>query len=207
MINTTNYNSSDNTNNNPHILHVSPLSHPVPNLINTRFSSQQNSPCLNDNSSTISFATLNVRGINNQCKFDDILDDLINDNLSVIGLQETRLKEPNADCMFQSFTSTYHDDNRYKAYWSFDSLDSSGGVGLIVAPFVSKYIQRIHRFKSRFIAIDIYLPAKKLKVINVYNYQQGDFLRLGNSFAKYVIQHIEEAVKTISRSLLWAILI
>ena len=97
--------------------------------------------------------------------------------------------------MFRSFISSHYPDDRYKAYWSFDPLDSSGGVGLIVAPFVSKYIQRIHRYKSRFIAIDLFVPGKKLKVINIYNFQQGDFIRSGKTFAKFIVQHIEEAKK------------
>ena len=79
------------------------------NINNTdRFSPKQNSPCLNDTSNTISFASLNVRGINDICKFDDIFDDLIIENLSIIGLQETRLKEPNAEFMFKNFVNSHH---------------------------------------------------------------------------------------------------
>src|SRR5437660_4744837 len=199
MISTNNNNSSNinsaRNNNNLQILHVSPPTNPVPNLINPRFSPSQNSPCLNDSSHTISFASLNVRGINDSCKFDDILDDLINEQFSVIGLQETKLKESNAAFMFRSFVSSHYPDNRYNAYWSFNPLDSSGGVGLIVAPFISKYIQKIHRYNSRFIAIDLFLPSKKLKIINIYNFQQGDFIRSGKTFAKFVIRHIEDAKK------------
>src|SRR5436305_4978785 len=55
------------------------------NINNTnRFSPKQNSPRLNDTSNTISFASLNIRGINDICKFDDILDDLITENISII---------------------------------------------------------------------------------------------------------------------------
>src|SRR5947208_13865169 len=68
------------------------------NINNTnRFSPKQHSSRLNDTSYTISFASLNVCGINDICKFDDILDDLITENISIIGLQETRLKESNAE--------------------------------------------------------------------------------------------------------------
>src|SRR5437016_3688954 len=166
------------------------------NINNTdRFSPKQNSPRLNDTSNTISFASLNVRGINDTCKFDDIIDDLIIENFSIIGLQETRLKETNANFMFKNFITSHHSNNHYKDYWSFDPHDSSGGVGFIIAPFVSKYVQKIHRYHSRFIALDIFLPAKKLKVINIYNYQQGDFLRSGKAFAKYVSNHIDDAWK------------
>ena len=64
MINTINNNSSiinsARNNNNLQILHVSSPKSPVPNFINPRFSPSQSSPCLNDSSHTISFASLNV---------------------------------------------------------------------------------------------------------------------------------------------------
>src|SRR5881396_1477860 len=158
-----------------------------------RFSPKQNSPCLNDTSNTISLASLNVRGINNICKFDDILDDLIIENISIIGLQETRLKESNANFMFKNFINSHHPNLRFKDYWSFEARDPAGGVSFIISPYVSKYVQKIHRHGSRFITIDLFLPAKKLKVINVYNFQQGDFLRSGKAFANFVTQHIDNA--------------
>src|SRR5437868_9415629 len=99
------------------------------NINNTdRFSPKQNSSCLNDTSNTISFASLNVRGINDTCKFDDIIDDLIIEKLSIIGLQETRLKADTANFMFKNFITSHHSNNTYRDYWSFDPRDSSGGV-------------------------------------------------------------------------------
>ena len=87
------------------------------NITNTtRFSPNQNSPRLNDTSDTISFASLNVRGINDICKFDDILDDLIVKKFSVIGLQETRHKETTANFMFKNFINSHYPNLRYKDY-------------------------------------------------------------------------------------------
>ena len=173
------------------------INHPfdVPSQSQSRFSTSQSSPCLSDTSNTISFATMNVRGINIQSKFDSILSDFIDSNISVMGFQETRLKERSADINFKLFLQTHSPLHRYRAYWSFDTADPCGGVGLIIAPFVSQYVQRIHRFRSRFIAIDLYLPAKKLKVINIYGYQQNDYKSKGAAFCKYVIDHINQAVK------------
>src|SRR5689334_15967470 len=77
--NNTNYDNNNNVSNSP---------------FNTnRFSSFKTSPPLSDTSSAISFASLNVRGINTPSKFDSILNDLIDINLSVIGFQETKLTE------------------------------------------------------------------------------------------------------------------
>ena len=87
------------------------------NINNTdRFSSKQDSPRLNDTSNTISLASLNVRGINDTCKFDDIIDDLIIEGFSIIGLQETRLKENNANFMFKNFIASHHSNNQYKEF-------------------------------------------------------------------------------------------
>src|SRR5437660_11494731 len=99
------------------------------NITNTtRFSPNQNSPRLNDTSNTISFASLNVRGINDICKFDDILNDLIIENISIIGLQETRLKESNANFMFKNFINSHHPNLKFKDYWSFEARDPAEGV-------------------------------------------------------------------------------
>src|SRR2546421_6216178 len=69
--------------------------------INDRFSSLDSSPCLSDCSNTISFASLNVRGINNNTKFDAILEDLLDRSFSVISLQETKITEVRASSQFK----------------------------------------------------------------------------------------------------------
>src|SRR5581483_9413768 len=53
---------------------------------------------------------------------------------------------------------------------------------------------KIHRIGSRFIAADLYLPAKKLKIINVYGFQKHDFPTKGKAFNLSVIDHIKKAV-------------
>src|SRR3954453_22456489 len=74
-----NINNNDNNNNN-----------------NLRFSSLNTSPYLSDTSNMITLASLNVRSINTNTKFDTILEDLTDRQLSVIGLQETKLSEDRA---------------------------------------------------------------------------------------------------------------
>src|SRR3954468_2532115 len=71
-------NITSDTNNNNHN-----------NTSNHRFSSHQSSPSLENYTNTVSFASLNVRGINSPTKFDTILEDLTDRSFSVIGLQET----------------------------------------------------------------------------------------------------------------------
>src|SRR5256885_2259860 len=60
--------------------------HNVPN----RFANAISSPLLDETSHTISIATLNIRGFaSNVSKFDAIIDNLFNKDLSIIGIQET----------------------------------------------------------------------------------------------------------------------
>ena len=136
-----------------------------------------------------------MRSISKTSKFDALFDDIFDASLSIIGLQETRISETNADVMFKQHVARKSTTYPYRAYWSFDPLDKTGGVSLVIASYISKYVQRIHRYKSRFIAIDLYLPAKKLKIINVYCYQADDYIAKGKTFNKYVMDHITKAEK------------
>src|SRR5690349_19099045 len=91
--NNNNNNDNDNNNNNND------------SLINfqKRFASTPFSPSLQDPSQTLSFSSLNVRGINNPSKFDSVLQDCFEEKFSVIGLQETKLPERNAQSLFKNF--------------------------------------------------------------------------------------------------------
>ena len=83
LINDNNSINSSGSFNNNNLLTIAHITNPTPF---TRFSSKSSSPSLPVTKDTISFASLNVRGINNPIKFDAILDDLFNKNLSIIAL-------------------------------------------------------------------------------------------------------------------------
>src|SRR3954453_3685686 len=152
IINDTNINNN-NINNN---ISADPL----------RFAATQSSPSLEDFTNTISVASINVRGINDPIKFESILEDLTGRSLSVISLQETKIKTNSAEACFRNFTKRNVQTFNYKAYWDYNPQDKAAGVGLLIASYISKYVQRIHRKDSRFIAIDLFLSAKKIKIIN-----------------------------------------
>src|SRR5579871_4390610 len=99
--NNNNNNNNDSNNNNNNNNNNS-------SLINfqRRFASSPSSPSLQDPSQTISFSSLNVRGINNPSKFDAILQDCFDESLSIIGLQETKLPERNAQALFKNFSAS-----------------------------------------------------------------------------------------------------
>src|SRR5215471_13413788 len=184
-----NNNNNNNPNNNNHSS-TCPFNNTAPS---TRFAPAQSSPSLSYTSDTISISSLNVRGLNNRTKFDALLDDIILADLSVLALQETRLPKVTATCSFKDYLAQHSLTSTKHSYWSYDPSDNYGGVGFIVSSFVSKYIQKVHRLKSRFIALDLFLPAKKLKLINIYGHQRADFNSKGRALQQHVFQHIKDA--------------
>ena len=101
----------------------------------SRFAPSQLSPEFNTSHlPLISVATLNVRGLNIQSKFDSLFQDFLAYNISIIGLQETRLTESNGSFYLKTFNS-FHNTSLH-AFWSYDSTDSHGGVGILLHPFV-----------------------------------------------------------------------
>src|SRR6266513_3992319 len=171
---TTDTNSAINNNNNDtNVLtnsHLNPIVSVPDNSninnnnsnINDRFSSLDSSPCLSDHSNTISIASLNVRGINNNTKFDAILEDLLDRSFSIIGLQETKITEVRTSSHFKDLATHNRTASTFKNYWDFYDSDRAAGVGIIIAPCSSKFVQKVHRHLGRFIAVDLYLPSKKV---------------------------------------------
>src|SRR3954447_13029796 len=126
---------------------------------------------------TISIATFNVRGFaSNVFKFDAIINDLFNKDLSIIGIQETHITEQSASILFKNRCAMWSKEYPYKAYWDYNSADRYSGVGLIIKPFVFTYVQKVTRHQGRYISLDLYLPTRKLKIINIYNHQKINWL-------------------------------
>src|SRR5256886_6297332 len=182
--------SSSNNNFNNGNLATNPI-----NSTNSRFATIQSSPSLEDFTNTVSIASLNVRGISSSTKFDTILEDLMRRSFSAIGLQETKIKESTGIALYKNFSKRSANAHLFKTYWDFDPLDASAGVGLIIASYISKYVQRIHHKNGRFIAIDLFLPAKKLKIINIYAHQAKNFANKGKGLTKFIMDHIKQAEK------------
>src|SRR5277367_3279635 len=186
------YNTSslNQSNNNLHNNNIK-LKNTKKIFTSSRFALSQSSPTLQSSDQLISIASLNVRGISVSSKFDSLLQDFTLKNLSVVALQETRIQEVTGSLLLQDFRSSCHSD--YHAFWSFDSSDSSGGVGFLLRNFVFKHVQRVHHYGSRFIAVDLFFSAKKIKLVNVYNHQSVDFSNKGLALSKYIISHLKQA--------------
>src|SRR4051794_13110229 len=76
--------SSNNNSNNGN------LANNLNNSNNFRFVTIQSSPSLEDSTNTVSFVSLNIRGISSPTKFDTIFEDLMRCSFSALGLQETK---------------------------------------------------------------------------------------------------------------------
>src|SRR5256884_3899959 len=91
----------------------------------------------------------------------------------------------------------------YRAYWDYNPADRYSGVGLIIKPFVFTYVQKVTRHQGRYISLDLYLPARKLKIINIYNHQKINWLTSHSNngicrkaFTNFVIKQITDAEQT-----------
>src|SRR3954453_2321062 len=169
-----------------------------------KFAKAISSPSLDNTSHTISIASLNVRGFaSNIFKFDAIIDDLFNKDLSIIGIQETHITEQFANILFKNRCAMWSKEYPYRAYWDYNPADRYSGVGLIIKSFVSTYVQKVTRHQGRYISLDLYLPVRKLKIINIYNHQKINWLAsynnkgiCGQAFTKFVIKQITDAEQT-----------
>src|SRR4051794_10136951 len=88
----------------------------------------------------------------------------------------------------------------YRAYWDYNPADRYSGVGLIIKSFVFAYVQKVTRYQECYISLDFYLPARKLKIINIYNHQKINWLAshsnrgiCDHTFTNFVIKQISDA--------------
>src|SRR5581483_4567871 len=120
-------NNYNNNNNNSNINNINSSNHSY--LPYKNYAPCISSPALNDTSFTISFASLNVRGLNSPTKFESLLNDCFNEKFSVIGFQETKLNENTANVMFKQFSANIQNTFLYRSYWAYSASDRTGGVG------------------------------------------------------------------------------
>src|SRR5277367_3626832 len=178
---------NNNNSNNTNIKLKTPKNISLPSC----FSPLHFSPDVEASDYLISLATLNVRGLSISSKFDSLMQDFALKNLSIVGLQETRLSEASGSSLSRSFLSAF--PYKYKSYWSFDPADPCAGVGFILRDFVSSYVQRIQSYGGRCIVLDLFFPCRKLRLVNVYNHQLTDFTSKGLALSKFIISQLKDA--------------
>src|SRR3954467_5562406 len=122
------------------------------------------------------------------------MDDFFQKDVSIFGLTETCLTTKSGEIMFKNYIATWNTSFTHRAYWDYNPLDRNSGVGIVLKSFVAKYVQKITRHQGRYIAVDLFLPARKLRIINIYNHQKNDWF--DKKFASFVIEQIQQAETT-----------
>src|SRR5579859_7714475 len=117
----------------------------------------------------INIGTLNVRGFNNLYKREEILTLFRTNNISIIGITETKLNKKRS----QIIEKTQKKDN-YMGYLDWyagieEEETKTGGVGILINKDLGKHVAEVTRFKGRLIIIKLKFKGKKdLLIINVY---------------------------------------
>src|SRR5947209_18711798 len=108
------------------------------------------------NNTTWKLATLNVKGMNDSTKFDDIIEWTIENNIDLIILSETKINQTNAFFKFQKY------QKNYKSLWTLDDGAPKGtGVGLIIKKnTIGKHIYKNTTLKGRAINLRLKLKGK-----------------------------------------------
>src|SRR5947209_15115847 len=108
------------------------------------------------NNTTWKLATLNVKGMNDSTKFDDIIEWTIENNIDLIILSETKINQTNAFFKFQKY------QKNYKSLWTLDDGAPKGtGVGLIIKKnTIGKHIYKNNFLKGKAINLRLKLKGK-----------------------------------------------
>src|SRR5947209_16700926 len=106
------------------------------------------------NSTTWKITTLNVKGMNDPAKFDDIMKWTIENKIDLIVLSETKINNINASFNFKKY------QKNYKSLWILDDgASKSTGVSLILKKnTIRKHIYKHHTLQGK--AINIRLKLK-----------------------------------------------
>ena len=113
----------------------------------------------------INFATHNIRGFNNQIKRQQWITYCLQENLYIISITETKLKESSqlslTNSAYKIFTSNYTPILHQQR-------ESSLGTALMIHNSVQPYIHNITTFPGTALSIDFFFPNNKTRIISVY---------------------------------------
>ena len=100
---------------------------------------------------SFAIAMHNVRGLGSITKQSQLLVHMLENNLSIMGISETKLKSQATSLIFKGNTEV-------TAWWCCnDTSPTSSGVGIILHHSIAKYVQSVKGYKGRVIHTDLYL--------------------------------------------------
>jgi exonuclease III len=111
---------------------------------------------------TIKIGTHNVRGINKVTEQDNLIAEMIDRGINILGISETKLHEKD----------TYHafkKNPRYKFFASSSSQNTySNGVAILMDKSLAKHVSKVDKIEGRIIALHIYFNRSKLYIMQIY---------------------------------------
>ena len=137
---------------------------------------------------SFAIATHNVRGLNSVTKQSQLLAHMLDNDISIMGISETKLKSQATPLIFKGNTDV-------TAWWCCnDTSPSSTGVGLVLHHSIAQYVQSVKSYKGRVIHVDLYLRGNtKLRIIQVYIQAHITDKVARYDIDKYIQQMIDQA--------------
>lgn len=115
-----------------------------------------------NSSSMVTISTHNVRGVNKITKQDNILEEMKERNIDILGISETKLAHATTNFVFNN-------NPNYKCFTSSSENKNRGnGVAIIITKKLEKHVERVTRLEGHIIAIHMLFKENKLCIIQVY---------------------------------------
>ena len=137
--------------------------------------------------STWKIVTINVKGINNTSKFDDLMEWIMNNNIDITIVIETKINQVNASFKIKKY------QKNYDSFWDLDKdAPKSSGVSVILRKdTVRKYIYAQHLHLERFINIRLKFKGKKdISILAIYGNADSSDKATKEKITKLIKQHI-----------------
>ena len=137
--------------------------------------------------STWKIATINVKGINNTSKFDDLMEWIMNNNIDITIVTETKINQVNALFKIKKYQKSYSN------FWDLDEdVPKGSGVGVILRKdTVRKHIYAQHLHLGRFINIRLKFKSKKdISISTIYGNADSSNKVTKEKITKLIRQHI-----------------
>ena len=110
----------------------------------------------------VTISTHNVRGINKITKQDNILEEMKERNIDILGISETKLAHTTTNFVFNN-------NSNYKCFTSSsENKNRNNRVALIITKELEKHVERVTRLEGHIIAIHMLFKENKLCIIQVY---------------------------------------
>ena len=114
-----------------------------------------------DTSETINIGTHNVRGINKTIEQNNLMTEIEEREIDILGISETKLHEKDVHFAF----ANHH---IYKCYASSSTNNTYGnGVAILIKKSLAKHVSKIDKLEGRIIALHIHFKKCKMYIIIV----------------------------------------